>query len=166
MCAVISGHALLVFNRNAIACTNCSATFDCFDASLFIHPIDGVLSPINAIVFSVRSPPTPSTTNHAITIPAISRSELEILPPGLSADLTSNVTSFGHCHLKTVGTHLEFSPNTTPPTPWLDASTIPTKSGHLLVSSRHLVGSLNDSRNNVRHPLIDLSNCSFLCRYT
>ena len=140
MCDVTSGHAFFVFNRSAIVCTNCSATMDCFDASLFIQLIDGVLSPNNAIVFSVRSPPTPSITNHAITIPAISRSEFVILPPGFSAVFTSRVISIGHCHLKTVGTHLEFSPKTTPPTPWLDASTIPTKSGHLLVSSLHRVG--------------------------
>jgi hypothetical protein len=119
MCDVINGHALFAFILNAKACTNCSATMDCFDASLLIQLIDGVLSPNNAIVFSVKSPPTPSITSHAITIPAISRSEFVILPPGFSAEFTSRVISIaiGHCHLNNVGTQLEFSPKTTPPTP-------------------------------------------------
>ena len=131
ICDVITGHAFFAFSRSAIACTNCSPTFDCFDANLLIQLIDGVLSPNNATVFSVKSPPTPSTTNHAITIPAISRSEFVIRPSGFLAEFTSRVILVGHFHLNTVGAHLDFSPNTTPPTPWLDASTTPTKSGHL-----------------------------------
>ena len=117
MCVVISGHALFVFRRSANACTNCSATSDVFDASRFIQLIEGVLSPNNATVFSVRSPPTPSITSQANTIPAISRSELVIPPDGFSTDLTSFDISSGHFHRNTVGIHSEHSPNTTPPTP-------------------------------------------------
>ena len=117
MCVVISGHAFFALRRSANACTNCSATCDCFDASLFIQLIEGVLLPNSAIVFSVRSPPTPSITSHASTNPAISRSELVSLPAGLLNDFTSSVISSGHLHLNTVGIHLDPSPNTTPPTP-------------------------------------------------
>ena len=166
MCVVISGHALLAFMRIASACTNCSATRDCLDANLSIQLIDGVLSPSSDIDFSFKSPPTSSITIHANSIPAISRSELVILPLGFVRDFTSFVMSSGHCHRKTVGIHLDPSPNTTPPTPWLDASTMPTKSGQPLVSSRQRVGSLNDSRSRVLHALIACKRRSFLCRYT
>jgi len=117
MCVVINGHAFLAFNRSARACTNCSATSDFFDASFFVQLIDAMLSPKSATLFSVKSPTTPSITNHAITIPAISKSELVIRPFRFSTVITSFVTSSGHCHLKTVGMHSDSSPNTTPPTP-------------------------------------------------
>ena len=95
ICDVITGHAFFAFSRSAIACTNCSPTFDCLDANLLIQLIDGVLSPNNATVFSVKSPPTPSTTNHAITIPAISRSEFVIRPSGFSAEFTFANPTYG-----------------------------------------------------------------------
>jgi hypothetical protein len=63
-----------------------------------------------------------------------------------------SVTPSGHCHRNTVGVHDVSSPIITPPTPWPDASTIPTKSGQPLVSSWHFVGSCVDSRRSVQHP--------------
>ncbi len=55
---------------------------------------------------------------------------------------------------------------TTPPTPWLEASTIPTKSGQPDTSSLHRVGSFVDSRRSVRQPLIAASNCLWLDNHT
>ena len=49
-------HAFVAFSRRANACTNWSATYELFDASLFTQLIVGVLSSNSAAVFSVRSP--------------------------------------------------------------------------------------------------------------
>ncbi len=121
----VRGHARCIFRRNARACMRFSAIFERRDPRRATQPIDGELSLNSAIRFLVSELQIPSMTNHKMSRPAISKSEFEMHPPGLS-----NVTiwlriSSGHCHLNTVGIHSESSPTTTPPTPWLDASTIP-----------------------------------------
>jgi hypothetical protein len=102
--------------------------------------------------FSQRVPHTPSITSHSKRSPAISKSEFDIVPTGLRRVLMFAVTSSDHCHRNTVGVHDLSSPIITPPMPWPDASTIPTQSGQLHVSSQHVVGSRVDSRRSVRHP--------------
>ena len=159
MWSVVRGQVLLVLIRRASACTKCSAISDLREASRFVHPTAGELSLNSATRFSCNGWHTASITNHRMRTPAISKSELVIVPLGFENDRTLSVTSFGHSQQKTVGMHGDVSPTTTPPTPWLDASTIPMKSGHPETSSLHHVGSLVDSRRSVRHPMIAARTC-------
>jgi hypothetical protein len=101
-------------------------------------------------------------TSHSRRIPAISKSEFVIHPVGLVLEWMFDVMSKGHCQRKTVGMHSARSPMTTPPTLWLEASTILTKSGHPVKSSLHRVGSFVDSQRRVQQPLMLANN--FLCR--
>ena len=86
---------------------------------------EGELSLKSAICLWQRSFAVPSMQSHKSRYPAISRSELVSLPLGLSKDATSFRISSGHCKRKTVGVISDSSPMTTPPTPWLEASTMP-----------------------------------------
>ena len=117
--------------RHAIHCTQLTA---------------GLLSLNKAIRFSARRPHTCSIISHSRTRPASSRSEFVIAPFGLASEITLLVMSGGHCSLNTVGGHSDSSPMMTPPTPWLDASTTPIKSGQPATNLRHRVGQLVDSR--------------------
>ncbi len=153
MCRVMRRQDLLAFMQSASAWTKCSAITDLQDASLVTHDATvGELSLKRGTRFSCRESQTPSITSHRRSIPAISRSELVMLPVGFANDFMSALISGGHSQRNTVGTHVESSPTTTPPTPWLEASTMPTKSGHPETSSLHRVGSFVDSRNSVRQP--------------
>jgi hypothetical protein len=58
--------------------------------------------------------------------------------------------SGGHLRQKTVGLHSDNLPIMTPPTPWLDASTTPTKLGQPATSLRQQVGHFVDSLRIVR----------------
>jgi hypothetical protein len=89
----------------------------------------GLLSIKSAMRLSVRGPHACSIMSHSSTRPASSRSEFVIVPFGLASDFTLAVMSGGHCSLNTVGRHYYSSPMMTLPTPWLDASTTPIKSG-------------------------------------
>jgi hypothetical protein len=131
----VSGHAHWIFSRNANACMRCSATIDRFEARRVIQPIVGKLLLNSVTCFSRRGLHTSSITSHNIRRPANSRSELLIVPVGLSNDTTLLRMVSGHCHRKIVGVHADSSPKITPPTPWLDASTIPMKSGHPHINS-------------------------------
>ena len=122
--------------------------------------IDGELSPNIAMRFSW----TPSFVSHNSRSPTISRLEFVMVPLGFSLDINCVRTLSGHCHQKTVGVHAESLPNTIPPSPWLDASTIPTKSGHPEVNSRHRVGSRVDSPRSVHYPCSAWRTLLFLWR--
>jgi hypothetical protein len=87
------------------------------DASFVVHPIDGELSLSKVIRFSSRGPQTSSMVSHRRIMPAISKSEFVMFPPGLFAVFMSLATSSGHCHQKIVGTQGDSSPMTTPPAP-------------------------------------------------
>ena len=150
---------MLVLIQRASACTKCSATSDLREARRFVHPTAGELSLNSATRFSCKGWHTASITNHRMRTPTISKSELVLVPVGFENDRTLAVTSCGHSQRKTVGMHSDVLPITTPPTPWLDASTIPMKSGQPETSSLHRVGSLVDSRRSVRHPMIAARTC-------
>jgi hypothetical protein len=162
----ISGQACWILSCRARAWTRCSATRDRLEARCVTKPIVGELSLNTAIHFSRSGPHTSSIANQSNRRPAISRSEFVIVLFGFSNFFICDRTSLGHCHLNTVGVHPENSPKITPPMPWLDASTIPMKSGHPQVSSRHLVRSHVDSRSSVWHPSIALRTLAFRCKYT
>jgi hypothetical protein len=124
------------------------------------------LSLNSVILFSRRDPHTSSIANQSSSSPAISKSEFVMVPCGFSNLIMSERMSLGHCHQNIVGVHPKSLPKITPPMPWLDASTIPMKSGHPHVSSQHLVGSCVDSLRSVRHPVIALSTLTCWCKYT
>jgi hypothetical protein len=150
---VVTGYILYT---KAKALTRFSATRDHLEARRATQPIEGEFSPKSAIHFSRSGPHTPSIASQSNKRPAISRSEFVIVPVGLSNKTTCDRMSSGHCQQNSIGVHAESSPKITPPTPWLDASTIPIKSGHPHVSSRHQVGSHVDSQRSVRHLSIAL----------
>jgi hypothetical protein len=107
----------------------------------------GLLSMKSATRFLVSGPQTCSITNHRIVSPASSKSKLAILPDGFDLEITSSDISGGHLRQKTVGEHSDNSPIITPPNPWLDALTTPTKLGHPATSLRQRVGHFVDSLN-------------------
>ncbi len=121
----VIGHACLSLIRNANARTSCAATTECLDASLFTQLTVGSLSLNTATLFSLMSPHTVSITNHTSNRPAISKSEFVMCPCGFSKVTRSSLIAAGHSKRNTVGGHACDSPNTTPPTPWLDASVTP-----------------------------------------
>jgi hypothetical protein len=162
----ISGQARWILSHRARAWARCSSTRDRLEARRVTQPIVGELSLNSAIRFSRSGPHTSSIANQSNSRPAISRSEFVIVPFGFSNVFICDRMSLGHCHLNTVGVHPKSSPKITPPTPWLNASTIPMNSGHPQVSSQHLVGSRVDSRRSVRHPSIALRTLVFRCKYT
>jgi hypothetical protein len=134
----------------------CLATVDRFDTRRSTQPTVGELLLSSVIHFSLKVPHTPSIASHSKRSPAISKSEFDIMPRGLSKVLMFSITSPGHCHRNTVGMHDVSSP--VPLMPWPDGSTIPTKSGQPHVSSRHFVGSRVDSRRSIQHPSIAVSS--------
>jgi hypothetical protein len=144
----------------------CLAIKDCFKARHVTHPMVGELSLNNVIRFSLRGPHSSSIASHSRSSPANSRSEFVMVPFKFLSNTTLVLIVSGHCHRKTVGVHAKSSPKITPPMPWLDASTIPTKSGQPQISSQHLVGSRVDSGRRDLHPSIALRTLRFLCRYT
>ncbi len=163
----MSGQACWIFNPSARAWIRCSATKDHLEARRVTHPMVGELSLNSVTRFSRRGPHTSSIASHSMRSPANSRSEFMMVPFGFSRDTTLVQRIFsGHCHRKTVGVHADSSPKITPPMPWLDASTILTKSGHPHISSRQLVGLFVDSHRRDWHPSIVVSTRRFLCKYT
>ena len=150
MWSVVIGQTFWMLNRSARTRISCSATRLERHAIRSTQLTVGLLSLKSAMRFSVRIPHTCSIMSHRSTRPASSRSEFVIVPFGLASDFTLAVMSGGHCSLNTVGRHSDSSPMMTPPTPWLDASTTPIKSGQPATSSRQRVGRLVDSRKIVR----------------
>jgi hypothetical protein len=125
MCNDVNGQVCIVFSRRAKAWTSRSATRDRFDASHVSQLTVGELLLNKVTRFSRRLSQMPAITNHSITSPAISKSELVSLPVGLFRDMMSCFMSSGHSQQNTTGVHAEISPSTTPPAPCPDASTIP-----------------------------------------
>ena len=159
MWSVVKGQVLLVLILRASACTKCSATSDLREARHFVNPTAGELSLKSATRFPCKGWHTATITNQRMRTPAISRSEMVMVPIGFENNRTLVVTSCGPSQRKTVGMHCDVLPITTPPTPWLDASTIPMKSGQPETSSLHRIGSLVDSRRSVRHSMIAAKTC-------
>ncbi len=110
----------------------------------------GILLLNSTTCFSLRSPQTCSITSQRMTSPASSRSELVIIPFVLATNTMSAVMPGGHWMRNTVGGHSDSSPNITPPTPWLNASTTPTKLGYPAINLQHHVGRVVDSHRIVR----------------
>ena len=159
MWSVVKWQVLLVLIRRASACTKCLATSNLQEARCFVNPTAGELSLKSATCFSFRGWHTAFITNQRMRTPAISRSKLVMVPTGFENKRMLAETSCGHSQQKTVGMHCNVSPITTPPTPWLDVSTIPMKSSQPDTSSLHCVGSLVDSRRSVWHPMIAAKTC-------
>lgn len=75
------------------------------------HPIADWMPAMDCIPSLASSAPSCSTT------PAISKSELVTVPPGLASDTRASVMSFGHCTRHTIGDKEDSAPNHTPPAP-------------------------------------------------
>ena len=129
MCSGVIGHALFALIRNASIPRSSPAGRERFDAILFTQDTDGLLSLRSKMCLCFKSPTICSTINHRNTRPAISRSEFVILPSGFCSVWSWEVMLAGHLNRNTVGLHPIFMPNTTPPTPSPDASTMPPTSG-------------------------------------
>jgi hypothetical protein len=125
ICSGVSGHACIALSRSTRAWTRCSTTTNRHDASQVTQLAVSELSLNSATHFSRRVGHTPLMTNHSISSPAISRLEFVIPPVGFADKIRFCLMSAGHSQQKTTGLHWVSSPNTTPPTPWPDASTIP-----------------------------------------
>ena len=158
MCKVVRGETRLRWMRNASARTNCIARTECFAASRCTQWTVGELSLKSATWLCASGWHMSSIISHSIRSPAISRSELVIIPFGFVADTMLRETSSGHFRRNTVGVTGMFSPTMTPPNPWPDASVMPMKSGHSATKFLHLVGELIDSRMKVRQSLIAVTS--------
>jgi hypothetical protein len=124
---------------------SCSATRLAQDAIRCTQPTVGLLLLNSATLFLARWPQTCSIISQRRTSPASSRSKFVSFPLGFLLETTLAVISGGHCSRKTVGRHAESLPIMIPLTPWLDASTTPTKSGQPATNLRHRVGRCVDS---------------------
>ena len=150
----VRGQADARLSRNASARTSCAATREWRDAIRSTQLTVGELSLSNATCLWAIDPQTPSIHSHNKSRPAISRSELVNVPRGFVNEMTLEVMSAGHWRRNTVGGHPIPSPSMTPPTPKLDASTIPMTSGHAATRSRHSVGRDVDRRRRKRISVI------------
>ncbi len=126
MCTGVIGHVFFTFRRIARARTSFAAIHNFLDAIFSTQLIVGKLSLNRATCLCAMLQTMASIQSHSNSRPAISRSELVIEPCGLSDDTKLAAMSLGYSRQKTVGGIPESSPITMPPTPWLDASTIPT----------------------------------------
>ena len=129
ICNGVMGHAVLALIRNASTLRSSAAGRERFDAILSTQDTDGLLSLRSRMCLCFKSRTMCSTISQRNTRPAISRSEFVILPSGFCSVWSWGVMLAGHLNQKTVGAHPLFMPNTTPPTPSPEASTIPPTSG-------------------------------------
>ena len=155
-----------MFRRKARARTSCADIRDWRVAILWTQLTVGELSLNSATCRSDNWPQTPSTQSHKSSSPAISKSELVSRPLGFVNDTTSAVISAGHWKRKTVGGHSPRSPIMMPPTPKLDASTTPTKSGQAVTRFRQCVGWVVDVRRIKRMSVIASRRALLRWRYT
>jgi hypothetical protein len=102
--------------------------------------------------------------SHRNSSNTISRLELLIVPFGLLKEMRSWEMSDGHLKWKTVDGSADNSPTTTPPMPWLKASTIPMKSGQPETKSLHSVGRWIEAHSMVQMSRIALRSAPFWCR--
>jgi hypothetical protein len=147
MWSVVIGQIFCKLKQSARTRMSRSATRLERDAMRCTQLTVGLLLLKRATCFLVSRPRTCSITNHRIVSPASSKSKLVVLLVGFNLEITSSDISGGHLRQKTVGEHSDNSPIITPPTPWLDALTTPTKSGHPATSLRQRVGCCVDSLN-------------------
>ena len=151
MCNGVMGQANLALIRNASTLRSSPAGSERFDAILSTHDTDGLLSLRSRMCLCFKSPTMCSTMSQRRTRPAISKSEFVILPVGLLSVWSWDVMLAGHLNRKTVGGHPLFMPNTTPPTPSPEASTIPPTSGSgSRINCLTCVGSLRACLNMAR----------------
>jgi hypothetical protein len=121
----VSGQHAAMFRRKARAQTICAETLDWRVAMRSTQLTEGELSLKSATCLLAIGPQTPSIHSQSNSRPAISKSELVSNPVGLSNETTCEVIYCGHCKRNTVGGQEAVSPIIIPPTPKLDASTIP-----------------------------------------
>jgi hypothetical protein len=140
----VIGQICCKLHHNARTRMSCSATRLERHAMCCTQLIEGLLSLKRATCFSLSGPHTCSIS-HKMTSPANSGSKFVIFPFGFESKIKSANMSGGHLRQKTVCLHSDNSPIMTPPTPWLDAWTTPTKSGQPATSSRQQVGCFVDS---------------------
>ncbi len=129
MWSIVIRQTLFVLKRRARMRISCSATRLARDAIRCTQPTVGLLLLNSATLFLVRQPQTCSIISQRMTSPASSRSEFVSFPLGFLSETTLAVISGGLCSRKTIGRHAESLPIMIPPTPWLDVSMTPTKSG-------------------------------------
>ncbi len=146
MCSVVIGQTFWRLNHRARMRISCSATRLERHAICCTQLTVGLLLLNKVIRFSARGPQPCSIMSHSRMRPASSRSEFVIVPFGVASEITLAVMSGVYCNRNTVGGHSDSSPIMTPPTPWLEASTTPIKSGQPATSSQQRVGRLVDSR--------------------
>ena len=81
-----------------------------------------------------------SSTSHPSKTPAISKSEIEIVPFLLLEETKRALIASGHCMRHTVALISLVPLIHTPPTPYLEASTYPMNHGNAAISSKTEVG--------------------------
>jgi hypothetical protein len=113
----MSGEQRSSCRRSASARSSCMAIVDCRDAIRSTQCTVGELSLNSATWAPVSSGHVASIVSQSSISPAISRSELVMVPLGLCWETRAAETSGGHCRRKTVGTIDLFSPMMIPPTP-------------------------------------------------
>ena len=141
------GHAFVAHRRLARIRKSSPAGNDLFEAILSIHATEGLLSLSSTMCLWRSSGATCSIMSHKNTRPAISRSELVIVPSGFASVCSCRRTSSGHSNRNTDGTTSSVKPKMTPPTPSPDASTIPAMLGSPRNSWRTWVGVFRASLN-------------------
>ena len=137
-----------------------------WDAIHCTHPTVGLLLQNIATLLSVRVSHTCSIISHNRTSPTSSRSAFVSFPVGFESVFTLAVISGGHQRRNTVGGQSNSSPMMTLPTPWLEASTTPTKLGQPITSSRHHVGRVVDSHRIVQQLTIACQSGLLWWKYT
>jgi len=142
---------------------SCIATSECFAASRCTQCTVGELS-LNRATWASCTRQTSSITSHNMRRPAISRSELVMVPVGLASEIMLSVMSCGHWSRNTIGATARRSPMMTPPSPCPEASVMPTKSGHPVTRLRHFVGELTVSRRKVRQSATALRRFVLVCK--
>ena len=153
-CTMLSGAACEIRRRSASALTSLAAIFDfgdIFDA----HDTEGVLSQWRSSVRCLVTA-TPSQTNHWSNTPAISRSELVMVPLGFLSDTTLSVMSCGHCSLHTMLWNDPARHIKTPPAPSAEASVYATHDGVCGTNSNTCVGRVAIDRSSVAQSRNDL----------
>lgn len=164
----VIGHAFLVLIRSASTLRSSTAGSNRFDAILSTHDTDRPLLLRSRMCLCFKSPTACSTSSQRKTKPANSRSKLvTLLPLGFCSVCSWDVMLAGHLNRNTVGLHPIFMPNTTPPTPLPDASTIPPTSGSgCRISWWTCVGSLDASLDIVRQSRIAATSAPLFLNHT
>ena len=137
----VNWHALLMLRRRERVQRNFAAMCDFFKAIFSTQLTVGELSLNNATCLCVILGTT-SLKSHKNKCPTISRSKFVIDPHWLVNETKLLVMSCCHCRWNIIGGNPASCPRTTPPTPWLDASTILILLDHPATRSLHNVGHM------------------------